>query len=189
MLEQINDLQVLDPETAQTAANVIGRPDPFGAASSSTREPTKEWPSATRWWIPTAMSSARWWRQRPGFATVVPITQDREAVTVLVDGQVGSLATHVGSDLLDLEVFDAIEPLQAGDLVVTSSVSVTFPQGLPVGEVMEDVDLDGTTHIRPGPTVRRNRHAANGGRITWPPEAGDGDQSGNHRPPGGHGYD
>jgi cell shape-determining protein MreC len=109
----------------------------------------------------------------PSNATVVPITQDREAVTVLVDGQVGTLASRFGSDFLDLEVFDAVEPLQAGDLVVTSSVSLTFPQGLPVGEVTDDAGLEGTSisasvRLFADPDSLRVVVV-----ITWPPEPGD----------------
>jgi cell shape-determining protein MreC len=104
---------------------------------------------------------------------VVPITQDREAVTVLVDGQVGTLASRFGSDFLDLEVFDAVEPLHAGDLVVTSSVSLTFPQGLPVGEVVADAGLEGTSisasvRLFADPDSLRVVVV-----ITWPPEPGE----------------
>ncbi len=103
---------------------------------------------------------------------MIPITQDREAVTVLVDGQVGSLVSHVGSDELTLEVFDAIEALQAGDLVVTSCVSVTFPQGLPVGEVTADVDLEGTAISAPVRLFAQTDTLRVVMVITWPPEPG-----------------
>ncbi len=173
VLEELFDLQVLDTETAQVAANVIGRPDPFGAAfiiDKGTDEgvalghPVVD---AYGYVVGKVVEAS------PSNATVVPITQDRQAITVLVDGQVGTLASRFGSDLLDLEVFDAIEPLQAGDLVVTSSVSLTFPQGLPVGEVVEAAGLDGTTisasvRLFADPASLRVVVV-----VTWPPEPGE----------------
>jgi cell shape-determining protein MreC len=80
--------------------------------------------------------------------------------------------SHVGSDELTLEVFDAIEALQAGDLVVTSSVSVTFPQGLPVGEVTADVDLEGTAISAPVRLFAQTDTLRIVVVITWPPEPG-----------------
>ena len=149
VLEQINDLEILDPDVAQIAANVIGRPDPFGPELRHRQGNRRGVAVGHPVVDPNGYVVGKVVEAAPAFATVVPITQDREAVTVLVDGQVGSLVSHVGSDQLTLEVFDAIEPLQAGDLVVTSSVSVTFPQGLPVGEVIEDVELEGTAISAP----------------------------------------
>lgn len=172
VLEQIHDLEILDPDVAQTPANVIGRPDPFGPSfvidkgtdsGVSVGHPVVD---------PNGYVVGKVVEAAPGFAIVVPITQDREAVTVLVDGQVGSLVSHVGSDQLTLEVFDAIEPLQAGDLVVTSSVSVTFPQGLPVGEITEDVDLEGTAISAPVRLFAQTDTLRMVVVITWPPEPG-----------------
>jgi len=177
VLEQIHDLEILDPDVAQTPANVIGRPDPFGPSfvidkgtdsGVSVGHPVVD---------PNGYVVGKVVEAAPGFAIVVPITQDREAVTVLVDGQVGSLVSHVGSDQLTLEVFDAIEPLQAGDLVVTSSVSVTFPQGLPVGEISEDVDLEGTAISAPVKLFAQTDTLRMVVVITWPPEPGAGEPS------------
>jgi rod shape-determining protein MreC len=177
VLEQIHDLEILDPDVAQTPANVIGRPDPFGPSfvidkgtdsGVSVGHPVVD---------PNGYVVGKVVEAAPGFAIVVPITQDREAVTVLVDGQVGSLVSHVGSDQLTLEVFDAIEPLQAGDLVVTSSVSVTFPQGLPVGEITEDVDLEGTAISAPVKLFAQTDTLRMVVVITWPPEPGTGEPS------------
>lgn len=172
VLEELFDLQVIDIETSQVAANVIGRPDPFGAAfiidkgseeGVSIGHPVVD---AFGYVVGKVVEAS------PSNATVVPITQDRQAVTVLVDGQVGTLSSRFGSDLLDLEVFDAVEPLQPGDLVVTSSVSLTFPQGLPVGEVTEAAGLDGTTvsasvRLFSDPDSLRIVVV-----VTWPPEPG-----------------
>jgi rod shape-determining protein MreC len=172
VLEQINDLEILDPDVAQTPANVIGRPDPFGP-SFVVDKGTDDGVAVGHPVVdPNGYVVGKVVEAAPGFAIVVPITQDREAVTVLVDGQVGSLVSHVGSDELTLEVFDAIEPLQAGDLVVTSSVSVTFPQGLPVGEIMTDVELEGTAISAPVRLFAEPDTLRIVVVITWPPEPG-----------------
>ena len=172
VLEQINDLEILDPDVAQTPANVIGRPDPFGP-SFVVDKGTDDGVAVGHPVVdPNGYVVGKVVEAAPGFAIVVPITQDREAVTVLVDGQVGSLVSHVGSDELTLEVFDAIEPLQAGDLVVTSSVSVTFPQGLPVGEIMTDVELEGTAISAPVRLFAEPDTLRMVVVITWPPEPG-----------------
>ena len=172
VLEQINDLEILDPDVAQTPANVIGRPDPFGP-SFVVDKGTDDGVAVGHPVVdPNGYVVGKVVEAAPGFAIVVPITQDREAVTVLVDGQVGSLVSHVGSDELTLEVFDAIEPLQAGDLVVTSSVSVTFPQGLPVGEITADVELEGTAISAPVRLFAEPDTLRIVVVITWPPEPG-----------------
>jgi rod shape-determining protein MreC len=172
VLEQINDLEILDPDVAQTPANVIGRPDPFGPSFVIDKGTDDGVAVGHPVVDPNGYVVGKVVETAPGFAIVVPITQDREAVTVLVDGQVGSLVSHVGSDELTLEVFDAIEALQAGDLVVTSSVSVTFPQGLPVGEVTADVDLEGTAISAPVRLFAQTDTLRIVVVITWPPEPG-----------------
>jgi cell shape-determining protein MreC len=73
---------------------------------------------------------------------------------------------------MDLEVFDATQPISAGELVVTSSVSITFPQGLPVGEVVDDAALEGTlvaasVRLFTNPDSLRVVVV-----VTWPPEPG-----------------
>jgi len=151
---------------------VIGRPDPFGPSFVIDKGTDDGVAVGHPVVDPNGYVVGKVVEAAPGFAIVVPITQDREAVTVLVDGQVGSLVSHVGSDQLTLEVFDAIEPLQAGDLVVTSSVSVTFPQGLPVGEVMADVDLEGTAISAPVRLFAQTDTLRMVVVITWPPEPG-----------------
>ncbi len=172
VLEQINDLEILDPDVAQTPANVIGRPDPFGPSFVIDKGTDDGVAVGHPVVDPNGYVVGKVVETAPAFAIVIPITQDREAVTVLVDGQVGSLVSHVGSDELTLEVFDAIEALQAGDLVVTSSVSVTFPQGLPVGEVTADVDLEGTAISAPVRLFAQTDTLRVVMVITWPPEPG-----------------
>jgi rod shape-determining protein MreC len=172
VLEQLNNLQILDAETAQVAANVIGRPDPFGASFIIDKGSDEGVSVGHPVVDPFGYVVGKVIETAPSHATVVPITQDREALTVLVDGQVGTLSSRFGSDLMDLEVFDATQSLAAGDLVVTSSVSITFPQGIPVGEVVEDAELEGTLVAA---SVRLFSHP-DALRVVvvvaWPPEAG-----------------
>ena len=78
-------------------------------------------------------------------ATVIPITASRQALTVLVGSQVGTLTSQVNSATMRLEVFDAREPIISGDRVVTSAVSTSYPAGLPVGVVVEDSATQGTS--------------------------------------------
>ncbi|HEY7565333.1 MAG TPA: rod shape-determining protein MreC [Acidimicrobiia bacterium] len=172
VLEQVNDLEILSPDIPRTLANVFGRPDTLGSSFIIDKGSDHGIAVGHPVLDPFGYVVGKVVEVAPGYATVVPITQDREAVTVLVDGQVGILTSHVGSEVLTLEVFDAIEPLQAGDLVVTSAVSVSFPQGLPVGEVTEDVDLEGTAlsaDVQPFADPDDLQVVV---VITWPPEPG-----------------
>ncbi|MGI8513553.1 MAG: rod shape-determining protein MreC [Acidimicrobiia bacterium] len=172
VLEQLDNLELLDAETAQVAANVIGRPDPFGASFIIDKGSDEGVSLGHPVVDPFGYVVGKIIETSPSHSIAVPITQDREALTVLVDGQVGTLSSRFGSELMDLEVFDATEPLNAGDLVVTSSVSITFPQGLPVGEVVEDAELEGTllsasVRLFTNPDALRIVVV-----ITWPPEPG-----------------
>ena len=172
VLEQLYSLEILDSETAQVAANVIGRPDPIGASFIIDKGSDEGVSLGHPVIDPFGYAVGKVIETAPSHATVVPITQDREALTVLVNGQVGTLSSRFGSELMDLEVFDATEPLVAGDLVVTSSVSITFPQGIPVGEVTEDARLEGTlvsasVRLFANPDALRVVVV-----VTWPPEPG-----------------
>jgi rod shape-determining protein MreC len=172
VLEQLNNLEILDSETAQVAANVIGRPDPFGASFIIDKGSDEGVSLGHPVVDPFGYVVGKVIETSPSHATVVPITQDREALTVLVGGQVGTLSSRFGSELMDLEVFDATQPISAGELVVTSSVSITFPQGLPVGEVVDDAALEGTlvaasVRLFTNPDSLRVVVV-----VTWPPEPG-----------------
>lgn len=175
VLEQLYDLELEDAATARTPANVIGRPD-LTESSFVIDKGTDQGVAVGHPVVdPNGYVVGRVVEVSGGFATVVPISQDREGVTVLVGGQNGILNSQLGSDLLILEVFDAIEPLLAGDLVVTSSVSIDFPAGLPVGEIVEDSALEGTALsalVAPFANIDTLRVVL---VITWPPEPGIGE--------------
>ncbi|HEY7703526.1 MAG TPA: rod shape-determining protein MreC [Acidimicrobiia bacterium] len=144
VLEDLYDLRLAGLEGARTEANVIGRPDPFDPSLIIDKgsqdgivagQPVVDSQGYLAGQVVTVSS---------GYATVVPVTQSREAVTVLARGQVGTLQSVIGSDEMNLEIFDAHEPLLPGDLVLTSSVSVSFPAGIPVGEVIAPAEMEGT---------------------------------------------
>jgi rod shape-determining protein MreC len=177
VLEQIYNLQPIDVEVARTEANVIGLPDGFGGASFVVDKGSDHGVRAGHPVIdPYGYLVGKVRDVTAGSATVVPITRDRDAVIVLTGGQVGMLASQLGSDLMKLEVLDAREPLFEGQLVVTSSVSINFPQGLPVGEVTEDAPIESTSvtaKVRPFTEPELLRVVV---ILTWPvdPNAGQG---------------
>lgn len=72
-----------------------------------------------------------------GTATIIPITVGPSGVAVAVGNQVGVVVPQIDTDIMRLEL-DAQEPVFVGDRVVTSSGSVRFPAGYPVGEVIAD---------------------------------------------------
>jgi rod shape-determining protein MreC len=72
-----------------------------------------------------------------GTATIIPITVGPSGVAVSVGDQVGVVVPQIDTNIMRLEL-DAREPVFAGDRVVTSSGSVRFPAGYPVGEVIAD---------------------------------------------------
>jgi cell shape-determining protein MreC len=73
-----------------------------------------------------------------GTATIVPITVGPSGVAVAVGDQIGTVVPIVTRNEMRLELDLAQEPVFAGDRVVTSSRSVNFPAGYPVGEVIAD---------------------------------------------------
>lgn len=73
----------------------------------------------------------------PGSATVIPITVGRNHLAVAVGNQTGTVVPQIDTDVMRLDL-DAQEPVLAGERVVTSSGSVRFPSGYPVGVVAAD---------------------------------------------------
>jgi cell shape-determining protein MreC len=111
-----------------------------------------------------------------GSATILPITatNTREGLTVLVGSQTGTLLSRPFSSELalemDLDVFDAREPVLAGDRVLTSAASTDYPAGLPVGEVLEDaspVSTSLSTTVRPFVDAESLRFVV---VLAWPPD-------------------
>jgi rod shape-determining protein MreC len=82
------------------------------------------------------------WR---GGATVIPLTRDVEGITVTVGDQIGSLQPIIGSNQMVLTVLESAQTVTAGDRVVTSQLSLSFPRGIPVGEIVESARPQGQT--------------------------------------------
>ena len=138
LLEQLYDLETAGDELGRTVANVIGRPDAFDAAliinkgtshGVAVGQPVVD----TNGYVVGTVKNVT-----GGSATIVPITANRQALTVVVGDQIGTLLSQVGSREMRLEVLDARDPVLAGDRVLTSAVSANYPAGLPVGLVVED---------------------------------------------------
>lgn len=136
--EQLYGMEAVGDEIGRTVANVIGRPDAFDAALIIDKgtsdglvvgQPVVD----TNGYVVGIVKSVT-----PGSATIVPITADRQALTVIVEDQIGSLLSQVATDEMRLEILDAREPVLVGARVLTSAVSASFPAGLPVGVVIED---------------------------------------------------
>jgi len=106
-----------------------------------------------------------------GTAIVVPITVGPDGVAVTVGDQQGVVLPQVFRDELRLEISEPREPVLAGQRVVTSSNSVRFPAGYPVGEVMADADQSGvnaiTTQVRPFTDPDTLRLVV---ILAWPPD-------------------
>ena len=74
------------------------------------------------------------------------------------------------SSLMRLEIFGARDPVLVGDRVVTSSGSVSFPVGLPIGRVVEDaapISDSLTTTVEPFANPDTLRLVI---VLAWPPD-------------------
>lgn len=145
LFEELYGLNTAGTDIGRTVANVIGRPDPFDVGMTIDRgsrhgiavgQPVID-PSG---YVVGTVSSVTAFS-----ATIVPITASREGVRVLVGAQIGTLTSQVNSAEMRLDIRDAREPVFAGDRIVTSAASVSFPAGLPVGEVLVDAGVEATS--------------------------------------------
>lgn len=128
-----------------------------------------------------------------GGAIVIPIVADEEGITVVVGDQVGTLRALIGNeDEMVLEVLENARAVTLGQRVVTSSLSISFPRALAVGEVIESAAPQGTAltaRVRPFSDPRRLEVVA---VIAWPPDPTsvgepDGPEPTGGVPPGGGG--
>jgi cell shape-determining protein MreC len=110
----------------------------------------------------------------PGSATIVPITAERQGITVQTGTQTGALTSQAFSSemtlTMTLDVFDAREPVLTGDRVVTSAGSTRYPAGLPVGQILEDASPESTsltTTVRPFVDPETLRLVV---VLAWPPD-------------------
>ncbi len=137
LYEQLYELEATTTALGRTVANVIGQPDAFDGAliidkgSSHGIAPGQPVIDTSGYVVGSVLQVSS------GTATIVPITVGPSGVAVAVGDQIGSLLPQVNRNEMRLEL-DAQEPVFAGERVVTSSRSVNFPAGYPVGEVLAD---------------------------------------------------
>jgi rod shape-determining protein MreC len=137
LYEQLYELEATTTALGRTVANVIGQPDAFDGAliidkgSAHGIAPGQPVIDTSGYVVGSVLQVSS------GTATIVPITVGPSGVAVAVGDQIGFVVPLVNRDEMRLEL-DAQEPVFAGDRVVTSSRSVNFPAGYPVGEVVAD---------------------------------------------------
>jgi len=171
LLEQIYDLETDEDALGRTIANVIGAVDAALIIDKGTRDGVLAGQPVidTNGYVVGTVKSAS-----IGSATILPIIATREGLTVLVGSQTGTLVSRAFSSELglemDLDVFDAREPVLAGDRVLTSAASTDYPAGLPVGEVLADASPESTsltTTVRPFVDPAALRFVV---VLAWPPD-------------------
>ena len=171
LLEQIYDLETDEEALGRTIANVIGAVDAALIIDKGTRDGVLVGQPVidTNGYVVGTVKSAS-----SGSATVLPIIATREGLTVLVGSQTGTLVSRAfSSDLgleMDLDVFEAREPVLAGDRVLTSAASTDYPAGLPVGEVLADASPESTSltaTVRPFVDPEALRFVV---VLAWPPD-------------------
>lgn len=171
LYEQLYDLESTSSDIGRTVAQVIGQPDAFDGAlfldkGSSDGVAVGQPVIDTTGYVVGSVQHVT-----AGSATVVPITVGPDGVAVTVGRQNGIVVPQINNDQMRLEVFDAREPVLAGEKVVTSSTSVKFPAGYPVGEVTADASPSGadalTTTITPFTDPDTLRVVV---VLAWPPD-------------------
>jgi rod shape-determining protein MreC len=138
LYEQLYDLESTGTAIGRTVAQVIGRPDSFDKAlfidkGSSDGIAVGQPVIDTSGYVVGSVQQVT-----SGSAIIVPITVGPDGVAVTVGEQLGVVKPQIGTNEMQLDILDAREPVLAGERVVTSSASVKFPAGYPVGEVAAD---------------------------------------------------
>lgn len=136
LLSQLYQLEATGTDIGRTVAQVIGQPAQEGALiidkGTSDGLVVDQPVIDTSGYVVGSVVQVT-----PGTATVLPITVGPSGVAVAVGDQVGTVTPQVNTDVMQLQL-DAQNPVFAGERVVTSSRSVRFPAGFPVGEVLAD---------------------------------------------------
>lgn len=171
LYQQLYDLEASGADIGRTVAEVIGQPDAFDQAliidkgesdGIAVGQPVID----TNGYVVGSVQQAT-----SGTAIIVPITVGPDQVTVMVGKQNGTVAASPANDEMSLEILEAREPVLVGARVVTSSGSVRFPSGYPVGEVTADAapGVDGAlrTSIRPFVNTDSLRVVV---VLAWPPD-------------------
>lgn len=167
--EQLYDLETSGTDIGRTVAQVIGRPDASKALiidkGTSNGIAVGQPVIDTSGYVVGTVQ-----RVTAGTAIIVPITVGPDAVAVIVGEQAGVVVPQVATNEMRLEIFDAREPVFELDRVVTSSASVRFPAGYPVGEVTADAAPSVgalSTGVRPFVNVDALRVVV---VLAWPPD-------------------
>lgn len=134
--EQLYDLESAGAALGRTVAQVIGQPGMEGSLiidkGTSHGIVVGQPVIDTNGYVVGSVEQAT-----GGSATIVPITVGPAGVAVAVGDQVGTVTPQIDTNIMRLEI-DGDEPVLAGERVVTSSASVSFPSGYPVGLVLAD---------------------------------------------------
>ncbi|CAN5815969.1 hypothetical protein BH23ACT5_BH23ACT5_06040 [soil metagenome] len=167
-LERLLGLDLVDAEVALTVANVIGRPDQFNLTflidKGTTNGVIEGQPVVDSFGFAVGVVT----EASPHTALVVPILDSRNRLEVLTGSQAGLLSANPALTEMTLDIFDARDPVQAGDQVVTAAGA--FPAGLAVGEIIEaaePVSTALTARVRPFVEPGRLRVVA---VLAWPPD-------------------
>lgn len=168
--ERLYELEATGSELGRTPAQVIGQPDAFDGAliidrGSSSGIVVGQPVIDTSGYVVGSVQQVT-----SVSATVVPITVGPSGVAVAVGDQTGSVVAQITTDRMRLTLDNAEEPVLAGDRVVTSSGSVRFPAGYPVGTVVADTEPSGdslTAEVMPYVEPDTLRVVV---VLAWPPD-------------------
>lgn len=137
--EQLYELEATGSDLGRTPAQVIGQPEAFDGAliidkGSSSGIVVGQPVIDTSGYVVGSVQQVT-----SGTATIVPITVGPSGLAVTVGNQIGTVLPQVTTNVMRLTLDNAEEPVLRGDRVVTSSGSVRFPAGYPVGQIVADV--------------------------------------------------
>lgn len=170
VLEEMLDLELAAEELVRTNANIIGRSDSIDELLTIDRGeeagilPGHPVLDQNGYVVGRILES---WN---GGAQVVPLIRDVEGITVTVGDQFGTLQPVIGSAEMVLNVLESAKAVSEGDQVVTSQLSLSFPRGLPVGEIVAGARPQGqtlTAAVRPFTDTNRLEAVV---VIAWPPD-------------------
>lgn len=170
VLEDMLGLELAAEELVRTNANIIGRSDSIDELLTIDRGeeagilPGHPVLDQNGYVVGRILDS---WN---GGAQVVPLIRDVEGITVTVGDQFGTLQPVIGSVDMVLTVLESARAVEVGDQVVTSQLSLSFPRGLPVGEIVEASRPQGqtlTATVRPFTDTNRLEAVV---VIAWPPD-------------------
>jgi rod shape-determining protein MreC len=170
VLEEMLGLELAVEELVRTNANIIGRSDSIDELLTIDRGeeagilPGHPVLDQNGYVVGRILDS---WN---GGAQVVPLIRDVEGITVTVGDQFGSLQPIIGSSEMVLIVLESARPVEEGDQVVTSQLSLSFPRGLPVGEIVAGARPQGqtlTATVRPFTDTNRLEAVI---VVAWPPD-------------------